>query len=132
MFVFIVIILGGGSEKILLWFRSESVQPMFSSKSFIVSALIVRSLIHSEFIFVCVVLGSILISFFPCSCPVVPAPLYTVLNNSRVKCVASGTRMPGVKSCLQVRGCGASGKGLNLSVPQTYLLVWVARMTCSR
>ena len=31
---------------------SESVLPMFSSKSFIVSGLMFRSLIHSEFIFV--------------------------------------------------------------------------------
>ena len=32
---------------------SLSVQPMFSSKSFIVSGLTLRSLIHFEFIFVC-------------------------------------------------------------------------------
>ena len=37
IFVLIVVTLGGGSEKILLWFMSESVQPLFSSKSFIVS-----------------------------------------------------------------------------------------------
>ena len=48
----------------LLSCMSESVWPMFSSKSFIVSGLISRSLIHFEFIFVCMVLGSILISFF--------------------------------------------------------------------
>uniref|UniRef100_A0A8D0NQL8 Uncharacterized protein n=1 Tax=Sus scrofa TaxID=9823 RepID=A0A8D0NQL8_PIG len=52
IFVFTVIILRGGSEKMLLSLMSESVWPMFSSKSFIVSALISRSLIHSEFIFV--------------------------------------------------------------------------------
>ena len=52
LFVFIVISLGGGSEKILLWFMSESVRPVFSSKSFMVSGLISRSLIHLEFIFV--------------------------------------------------------------------------------
>ena len=52
-FVFIVITLGGGSMKILLWFMSESVQPKFSFRSFIVSNLIFRSLIHFEFIFVC-------------------------------------------------------------------------------
>ena len=34
-FVFIFIILGGGSKKILLGFMSESVLPLFSSKSFI-------------------------------------------------------------------------------------------------
>ena len=32
---------------------SESVLPMFSSRSFIVSGLTFRSLIHFEFIFVC-------------------------------------------------------------------------------
>ena len=48
IFVFIVITLRGGSEKMLLSFMLESVWPMFSSKSFIVS----RSLTHLEFIFV--------------------------------------------------------------------------------
>ena len=38
-------------KKILLQFMSESVLPMFSSKSFIISDL--RSLIHFKFIFVC-------------------------------------------------------------------------------
>ena len=51
-FVLIFITLGGGSKKMLLWFMSESVLPMFSSKSFIVSGLTFRSLIHFEFIFV--------------------------------------------------------------------------------
>ena len=51
IFVFLVITLGGGSEKILLWFMLESVWPMFFSKSCIVSSLIFRSLIHFEFIF---------------------------------------------------------------------------------
>ena len=40
IFVNIVITLGGGSEKILLWFMSERVWPMFSSTSFIASGLI--------------------------------------------------------------------------------------------
>ena len=48
IFVFIVIALGGGSEETLLWFMSESTQPMFSSKGFIGSTL--RSLIRFEFI----------------------------------------------------------------------------------
>ena len=52
IFVFIVITLGGGCEKILPWLMSESIWPMFSSKSFILSGLISRSLIHFEFIFV--------------------------------------------------------------------------------
>ena len=49
--VFIFITLGGGSKRILLWFISYSVLPMFSFKSFIVSGLTCRSLIHFEFIF---------------------------------------------------------------------------------
>ena len=49
-FVFIVITLGGGSEKILLWFNSESVQPMFSSESSVAYSFIFMSLIHFEFI----------------------------------------------------------------------------------
>uniref|UniRef100_A0A8W4F9S0 Uncharacterized protein n=1 Tax=Sus scrofa TaxID=9823 RepID=A0A8W4F9S0_PIG len=52
MFVFTVITLRGGSEKTLLSFVSESVWPMLSSKSFIVSGLLSRSLIHLELIFV--------------------------------------------------------------------------------
>ena len=52
IFVFTVIILRGGSEKMLLSFMSESVWPMFSSKSFIVSGLISRCLIHFDFMFV--------------------------------------------------------------------------------
>ena len=52
IFCFISINLGGGSERILLWFMSRSLLPMFSSKSFIVSGLTFKSLIHFEFIFV--------------------------------------------------------------------------------
>ena len=51
IFVLIFITLRGGSKKILLWFMSKNGFPMFSSKSFIVSALTIRSLIHFEFIF---------------------------------------------------------------------------------
>ena len=61
--VFISITLGGGSRKILLWFMSKSVLPMFSSKSFVLSSLTFRSLIHFEFILVYGA-GSVLISFF--------------------------------------------------------------------
>ena len=50
IFVFISISLGGGSKRILLWFMSYSVLPMFPSKSFIVSGLTFRSLVHFEFI----------------------------------------------------------------------------------
>ena len=62
IFVLIVITLSGGSERMLLSFMSESVWPMFYSKSFIVSGLISRSLIHFEFLWM--VLVSILISLF--------------------------------------------------------------------
>ena len=52
IFVFIPITLGGGSQRISPWFMSSSVLPVFSSKSFIVSGLPFRSLIHFEFTFV--------------------------------------------------------------------------------
>ena len=52
IFAFIFDTLRGGSDKMLLSFMSESVWPMFSSKSFIVSGLIFRSLIHFEYVFV--------------------------------------------------------------------------------
>ena len=45
-FVFISITLGGGSQRISLWFMSLGVLPVLSSKSFIVSGLTFRSLIH--------------------------------------------------------------------------------------
>ena len=51
IFVFVSFALGDRSPKMLLWFTSKSVQPMFSS-SFMVSSLTFRSLIHLEFIFV--------------------------------------------------------------------------------
>ena len=41
----------------------ESVLPTFSSRSFIVSGLMLRSLIHFEFI-LCMVLESVPVSFF--------------------------------------------------------------------
>ena len=52
IFVFVVNTLRGGSEKMLLWFMSQSIWPKYSSRSLIVSGLISRSLIHLEFIFV--------------------------------------------------------------------------------
>ena len=52
IFVFTVITLRGGSEKMLLSFMLESVWLMFSSKSFIVSGLRSRSLIYFELMFV--------------------------------------------------------------------------------
>ena len=50
IFVFISIILGGGLKKILLQFMSKSVRPIFSAKSFTVSGLTFRSLIHFFFL----------------------------------------------------------------------------------
>ena len=52
IFGFISIILGGGLQRILLWFMSRNVLPMFSSKSFIVWGLAFNSLTYFEFIFV--------------------------------------------------------------------------------
>ena len=53
IFVFILITLGGGSKKTSLQFMSKNDMSMFSSKNFIVSTFIFRSLIHFEFIIVC-------------------------------------------------------------------------------
>ena len=52
IFVFIFTTLGSRSKKILLQFMSKSVLPMFFSKSFIISDLTFKSLIHFEFTFV--------------------------------------------------------------------------------
>ena len=51
LFVFLSVYLGDRSRKIMLQFMSKSVLPMFSSKSFIVSGLTFRFLIHLVFIF---------------------------------------------------------------------------------
>ena len=49
---FIFITVGGGSKEILLQFLSKGVLPMISTKSFIVSSLTLRPLIHFEPVFV--------------------------------------------------------------------------------
>ena len=51
-FCLVFLVIGDRSKKILLRFMSKSVLPMFSCRSFIVSGLTFRSLIHFEFIFV--------------------------------------------------------------------------------
>ena len=56
------LILGGGSNKMFLWFMSKSILPMFSSRCFTISGLIFRSLIHFVFIFGYGI--RVLISFF--------------------------------------------------------------------
>ena len=63
IFVFISITLGGGSKKILLWFMSKSVLPIFTSRSFIESGLTFRSLIYFEFTLL-MLLENVLISLF--------------------------------------------------------------------
>ena len=75
---FISIILRDGSKKMLPWFMSESVLPMFSSRSFIVSGLTFRSSIYFEFIFVhgvkeWSIFFFCFFFFFTCSYPVFPA-----------------------------------------------------------
>ena len=52
IFPFIYIALGDWPKKILVQFMLENVLPMFSSRSFMVSCLIFKSLSHFEFIFV--------------------------------------------------------------------------------
>ena len=52
IFVFISIALGDWPKKTLVWFMSENVLRMISSRSFRVSCLMFKSLSHSEFIFV--------------------------------------------------------------------------------
>ena len=59
---------------------SESVLPMFSTKSFIVSGLTFRSLIQFEFIFVYGVKECSNFSFFTCGYPVFLVPLIEGLS----------------------------------------------------
>ena len=49
IFAFIFITLGSQAKRILLWFMSKSVMPMFSFKCFTASSLKFRSLIHFKF-----------------------------------------------------------------------------------
>ena len=53
IFVFISIIVGGGSWRIFLWCMSYSVLPMFSSKSFVVSGLMFRCF-YQFWVYLCV------------------------------------------------------------------------------
>ena len=50
IFVFIFIMLGGEANKILLWFLSNTVQPVFIFTNFIVSGLTFRSLVQIKLI----------------------------------------------------------------------------------
>ena len=51
IFVFISIALGNLPKKTCVWLMSENILPMFSSRSFMVSCLMFKSLSHFEFIF---------------------------------------------------------------------------------
>ena len=71
VFAYICIALGDWPKKTLVWFMSENVLSMLSSRSFTVSCLIFKSLGHFEFI-LCMMWGSapasliyILLSRFP-------------------------------------------------------------------
>ena len=73
---------------------SERDLPLFSSRSFIVSGLMFRSLIHFEFIFVYGVKKCSSFIFFMCSCPAFTAqlieetvlsPLYILASFVKVK-----------------------------------------------
>ena len=61
-------------KKILLRPVSQSVLPMFSSRSLMVSDLTFESLIHFEFIFVDGVRKQSTSVFSACGCPVFPTP----------------------------------------------------------
>ena len=61
IFAFISFALGDWSKKIILWFMSENVFPMFSSRSFMMSCLLFKSLSLLN-LFLCMVWGSVLIS----------------------------------------------------------------------
>ena len=50
--IFISITLGNRPKKTFLWLMSENVLPKYSSRSFMVSCLMFKSLDHFEFIFV--------------------------------------------------------------------------------
>ena len=63
IFAFISIALGDWPKKILVQFMSENVLPMFSSKSFMVSFLIFKSLSYFE-LFLCMLWSCILTSLF--------------------------------------------------------------------
>ena len=52
IFAFTSIALGEWPKKILVWFMSENVLSMFSSRNFMQSYLIFKSLSHFEFVFV--------------------------------------------------------------------------------
>ena len=52
IFVFISIALGNWPKKTLVWFTPDNGFLMFSSRSFMVSCLVFKSLSHFEFIFV--------------------------------------------------------------------------------
>ena len=75
IFVFISITVGGGSKRILPWFMSKNVLPMFFSKIFIVSGLTFNSWIHLQLIFAYGVRKCSNFILLHGSCSAFPAPL---------------------------------------------------------
>ena len=71
IFSFISIALGDWYKKTLLQFISENILPMFSSRSFMVLCLIVKSLSHFEFIF----MYDVRVCSNTFGCPAFPTPL---------------------------------------------------------
>ena len=82
IFVFISIALGNWPKKTFVQFMLENVLPMFSSRSFMVSCLMVKSLSHFKFIFEHGVRNVFKFHWFTCSYPVLPAYLLKRLSFS--------------------------------------------------
>ena len=72
---FMSLALGDMSVKMLLCGMSEIFLPMFSSRTFMVLQLILKSFIHLQFIFCVWCTLVIEFHFFACSCPDLPTPL---------------------------------------------------------
>ena len=140
IFGFISTALEDWPKKIFVWLMSETALPMFSSRSFMMSYFMFKSLSHFEFIFV---QGGRVCSGFTdlCSCPVVPAPLAeeTLFPISYVKDLSNllcqrliGRRCLGLVSALSLLLCWSVclflyqfGKHCLVLASQTRLL-WVS------
>ena len=73
------------TKKILVQFMSENVLPMFSSRSFMVLCLIVKSLSHFEFIF----MYDVRVCSNTFGCPAFPTPLVQEIVISPLYILAS-------------------------------------------
>ena len=74
IFVFICIVLGDWPKKILVQLMSDNVLPVLSSRSYVVSCLMFKSLSRFEFIFVHGVRVCFNFIDLWCNCPIFPAP----------------------------------------------------------